>query len=76
MMKVVRAGLCSTFQDLGRLHLRDQGIAVGGAMDLHAHELANRLVDNEPGEATIELTLWVMSLSGMRMSLSPSPERI
>ncbi len=27
-------------------------------MDLHAHELANRLVNNEPSEATIELTLW------------------
>ena len=54
---VRRAGLSTTIQDLGRFHTRHLGVAVGGAMDRVSHELANRLVENQPDAATLEMTL-------------------
>jgi antagonist of KipI len=54
---VRRAGLSTTIQDLGRFHTRHLGVALGGAMDRVSHELANRLVGNQPNAATLEMTL-------------------
>ena len=54
---IIRSGLCSTVQDLGRAGFRNIGVPVGGAMDTLAHELANRLVGNPVDAATIEMTL-------------------
>ncbi len=54
---VRRGGLSTTIQDLGRFHTRHLGVAVGGAMDRVSHELANRLVGNQPNAATLEMTL-------------------
>lgn len=56
-MRIIRSGLCSTVQDTGRARFRHLGVATGGAMDLMMHELANRLVGNPAGLATIEMTL-------------------
>jgi len=56
-LRILRAGLCSTVQDLGRPSFRDLGVPVGGAMDHVSHELANRLVGNPANAATIENTL-------------------
>jgi antagonist of KipI len=54
---VARAGMLSTFQDLGRHGWQHLGVPVGGAMDARAHRLANLLVGNSPDEATLEMTL-------------------
>ena len=56
-LRVIRAGLCTTVQDLGRPDLREYGVPRGGAMDRFAHELANRLVRNPAAAATLEMTL-------------------
>ncbi|RLS38399.1 MAG: hypothetical protein DWH78_06450, partial [Planctomycetota bacterium] len=56
-VRVIRAGLCTTVQDLGRLDMREFGVPVAGAMDLLSHELANRLVGNSATAATLEMTL-------------------
>jgi antagonist of KipI len=56
-IRVIRAGLCSTVQDLGRSGFRHLGVPIGGAMDRVSHELANRLVGNLANAATIEMTL-------------------
>ncbi len=56
-MRIIRAGLCSTVQDLGRAEFRHLGVASGGAMDRLSHELANSLVGNSANFATIEMTL-------------------
>jgi antagonist of KipI len=54
---VVRAGLLTSVQDLGRYGLQHLGIVPGGAMDAVAHRIANALVGN-PGEAaTLECTV-------------------
>lgn len=57
VVRVLRGGLATTVQDLGRPHLRHFGIVRGGAMDQVSHELANRLVGNQADAATLELTL-------------------
>lgn len=54
---VLKPGLLTTIQDLGRTHYQAKGIGTSGALDLHSHRLANWLVGNEDNEATIEITL-------------------
>ncbi|NYT62686.1 biotin-dependent carboxyltransferase family protein [Alcaligenaceae bacterium] len=54
---VIKAGLLSSFQDLGRHGYQHLGVPAGGAMDSRAHRLANLLVGNTEDEATLEVTL-------------------
>ena len=56
-LQVVRPGMLSTFQDLGRVGLQHLGVPVAGAMDERAHRLANLLAGNPPELATIEITM-------------------
>lgn len=56
-IKVIQSGLLSTLQDEGRSYYQHIGMPVSGAMDLYALRLANFLVDNQPFEACIEMTL-------------------
>ena len=57
VLRVVRPGLFTTIQDLGRPHVIASGVPPGGAMDRFAHSAANMLVGNDPGAATLECTL-------------------
>jgi KipI family sensor histidine kinase inhibitor len=54
---ILRPGLLTTIQDEGRWGHQRIGVPVCGAMDLHAHRLANALVGNDAGAATLEATL-------------------
>ncbi|MFJ9412154.1 biotin-dependent carboxyltransferase family protein [Streptomyces sp. NPDC101393] len=54
---VVRAGALTTVQDLGRPGHAHLGVPRAGALDEPAHRLANRLVGNPEGAATLETTL-------------------
>lgn len=56
-IEVIKPGLLTTVQDLGRLGYQRFGVVAGGAMDEWAHRLANLLVGNEHDEATLEITL-------------------
>lgn len=56
MLKVIDAGALCTLQDLGRGGYESAGVPHGGAMDSAACEIANRLVNNAPDEAVIEIT--------------------
>jgi antagonist of KipI len=56
-LKVLRAGVLSTLQDLGRWGYQRYGVPVSGVMDEYSHRLANILVGNDESEATIEMTL-------------------
>ncbi|WP_207434755.1 biotin-dependent carboxyltransferase family protein [Sabulibacter ruber] len=56
-LKVEKAGLLTTVQDLGRVGYQKVGVVVSGAMDTVAHRVANLLVGNEEGAATLEFTL-------------------
>ena len=56
-LTVVRPGLLTTVQDLGRWGSQSRGVPVSGAMDTFAHRLANALVGNAATAATLEVTL-------------------
>lgn len=55
MLEILNPGRFNTVQDLGREGLRHLGITQAGAMDAPSLVLANRLVDNPPGAAGLEI---------------------
>jgi biotin-dependent carboxylase-like uncharacterized protein len=55
MITVVKPGLSTTVQDLGRVGYYDVGIPPSGALDLFSLTAANLLVGNEEGAAGLEL---------------------
>lgn len=56
-LSIVRPGMLTTVQDLGRWGFQSRGVPVSGAMDTYSHRLANRLVANGDNAATLEATL-------------------
>ncbi|SMO52594.1 5-oxoprolinase subunit C family protein [Solitalea koreensis] len=54
-IRIIKPGLLSTIQDLGRLGFRNTGINVNGVMDVFAAKSANLLICNEENEAVIEM---------------------
>ena len=54
--EVVRPGLLTTVQDLGRVGYQKYGVPTSGAMDRTALRAANLLLDNEEGLAGLEAT--------------------
>lgn len=54
---IVRPGMLTTVQDLGRRGYQGLGVPVAGPMDWYSHRLANQLAGNDPGAAALELTL-------------------
>ncbi len=52
--EIIRAGINSTFQDLGRKNLYHIGIPFSGAMDNRNYLLANKLIGNDHNEPVIE----------------------
>jgi antagonist of KipI len=54
---VIKPGLLTTIQDLGRKGYQKYGLAVSGAVDHYAHRMANILVGNQENAATLEVTL-------------------
>ncbi len=57
MIKVLKAGICTTIQDLGRFGYRNQGVPVSGSMDSISAGFANALLNNNANDALIEITL-------------------
>ncbi|MCM3090005.1 biotin-dependent carboxyltransferase family protein [Cytobacillus sp. AMY 15.2] len=56
-MKVLKPGLLSSIQDLGRTGYQKFGIIASGAMDPFSHRMANLLAGNEENEPTMEITM-------------------
>ena len=56
-IEVLRPGLLSSLQDLGRYGYQRFGVVPDGAMDDESHRIANFVVGNAAGEATLECTL-------------------
>jgi len=54
---VIRPGMLTTVQDLGRWGYQHSGVPVAGPMDSYSHRLANQLLGNDPGAAALEITL-------------------
>lgn len=80
-LEVVRAGALTTIQDLGRFGHASLGVPRSGALDQPAHRLANRLVGNAPGAATLETTLTGVAVRITRPAVAavtgaPAPVRV
>ncbi|MBK9494736.1 MAG: biotin-dependent carboxyltransferase family protein [Xanthomonadales bacterium] len=56
-LEVLKPGLLTSVQDLGRANHRALGVPVGGAVDTFSLQVANALVGNEPHAAALEITL-------------------
>jgi antagonist of KipI len=56
-IKVIRGGMLTTVQDLGRRGHRAEGVPLSGAMDGFALRVANLLVGNPEDTAALECTL-------------------
>lgn len=54
---IVKAGMLTSVQDLGRWGLQARGVPVAGPMDEYSHRLANHLVGNDAAAAALEITL-------------------
>jgi len=54
---VVRPGMLTTIQDLGRWGHQHWGVPVAGPMDWYSHRLANEMVGNSADAAALEITL-------------------
>jgi antagonist of KipI len=54
---ILKPGLLTTIQDLGRFGVQKYGVIASGAMDAYALRVANLLVGNEETEAGLEITM-------------------
>lgn len=54
---VLKPGMLTTVQDLGRYGAQRYGVVASGAMDAFAARVANVLVGNAAGEAVLEMTI-------------------
>ena len=52
--EVLRPGINTTYQDLGRFNLQHFGVAPSGCMDYRAFVLANTLLSNDLAEGVLE----------------------
>lgn len=57
MIEVIKPGLMTTVQDLGRFGYQQVGMVVAGAMDAYALQVGNLLVGNDPNDAGLEMTV-------------------
>ncbi|TAI48955.1 biotin-dependent carboxyltransferase family protein [Flagellimonas allohymeniacidonis] len=57
MLKVLKSGFFTTIQDLGRLGHRSIGVPISGAMDHSAVKKANLMLENNAGDAVLEITM-------------------
>lgn len=56
-LTVIRPGMLTTIQDLGRPGYQSLGVPVSGPMDAYSHRFANQLLGNPPGAAALEITV-------------------
>lgn len=56
-IRILKSGMLTTVQDLGRTGYQSQGFSVAGVMDVRSFKIANLLLDNPENEAVLEFTL-------------------
>lgn len=56
-LTIIRPGMLTTLQDLGRWGRQGSGVPVAGPMDSYSHRLANQLASNDDSAAALEVTL-------------------
>ena len=69
-LKVRRAGMLTSVQDLGRWGFQSSGVPVAGAMDLPALRIGNAMLGNPEGAAALEVTLRAAVFAGADLGFS------
>ena len=62
IMKILKPGMYTTIQDIGRYNHQKSGMSVSGAMDQFSLRVANILVGNIDNEACLETTLFGLKI--------------
>ena len=62
IMKILKPGMYTTIQDVGRYNYQKSGMSVAGAMDQFSLKVANILVGNSDSEACLEATLFGLEI--------------
>ena len=75
VLKVARAGLFDTLQDMGRIGFMALGMPTAGAMDRVALRLANALCGNPAGTAGLEIGVMGPDLAGRGRQRARGPSR-
>ncbi len=65
MLEILKPGMLTTVQDLGRPGYLPMGVPVSGASDPFSLKTGNRLVGNKDGEAGIEILLYGLQLRAL-----------
>jgi len=65
-IEILYGGAFTTVQDLGRKGYQQFGMPTAGAMDITSLRLANRLVQNDEGQACLEITFIGLRLVALR----------
>ena len=65
-LEILHGGTFTTIQDLGRRGYQRFGMPTAGAMDITSLRLANRLVQNDEGQACLEITYIGLRLVALR----------
>ena len=55
MLEILKSGIFSSFQDIGRFGLKQYGVSNSGCQDLYSFTFANLLLKNDINEACIEI---------------------
>lgn len=56
-IRILKGGMLTTVQDMGRTGYQSQGFSVAGVMDVRSFKIANLLLDNPENEPVLEFTL-------------------
>ena len=56
-LSVIKPGMLTTLQDLGRRGYQGVGVPVAGPMDAYSHRLANQILGNDASAAALEITI-------------------
>ncbi|MFL2666397.1 MAG: biotin-dependent carboxyltransferase family protein [Flavobacteriaceae bacterium] len=57
MIEIVKSGLYTTIQDLGRFGYENYGVPISGSMDQLSSILSNKLLGNNDNDAVMEITM-------------------
>ena len=57
MIEIIKSGLYSTIQDLGRFGHENYGVPISGSMDQFSSILSNKLLGNKDNDAVMEITM-------------------
>lgn len=86
MLRIIKTGLFTTLQDLGRFGYRDKGVPVSGVMDSYAVTTINNLLENKREAAVLEITMTgpvlefkeetYICLGGAQMSATVNEEQL